>query len=185
MDRRTRKTKNLLWNALINLILEKGYEKVIIQDIIEKADVGRSTFYSHYESKEQLLFCGQSHLLLPIFTKENDKKNKAMRINFTEILKHAEENTQLTKSLLEGNLKTQLYEHIDSFLKDKVKNSIHFCQDNIDKMKFDLSIKATSAALTSLILNWIKKDTTIPFLEIEEMINKVIVSVLDIEMNNL
>ena len=61
-DRRVQKTRKLLLDALVSLILEKGYDEVSIQDIIDRANVGRSTFYAHYENKEQLLLFGHEHL---------------------------------------------------------------------------------------------------------------------------
>ncbi len=57
-DRRVQRTRQLLQNALNELILEKGYEKVTVQDVIDRANVGRSTFYAHFEDKEQLLLSG-------------------------------------------------------------------------------------------------------------------------------
>lgn len=50
-----RRSRDLLFQALIGLILEKGYDHITVQDIIDRADVGRSTFYSHYRSKDELL----------------------------------------------------------------------------------------------------------------------------------
>jgi AcrR family transcriptional regulator len=58
IDRRVQRTRQLLQNALNELILEKGYEKVTVQDVIDRANVGRSTFYAHFEDKEQLLLSG-------------------------------------------------------------------------------------------------------------------------------
>ena len=54
-DRRVRRTRKLLQDAFISLVIEKGYEKTTIQDILDRADVGRSTFYVHYRDKEALL----------------------------------------------------------------------------------------------------------------------------------
>jgi AcrR family transcriptional regulator len=58
VDRRVERTRKLLQNALSELILEKGYEKVTVQDVIDRANVGRSTFYAHFESLDQLLLSG-------------------------------------------------------------------------------------------------------------------------------
>jgi AcrR family transcriptional regulator len=55
IDRRSARTRKALYEALISLILRKGYEAITIQDLIDEADVGRSTFYAHYTSKEDLL----------------------------------------------------------------------------------------------------------------------------------
>ncbi|WP_324651609.1 helix-turn-helix domain-containing protein [Georgenia sp. H159] len=58
VDRRVRRTRELLRRALLELILEKGYARVTVQDIIDRADVGRSTFYAHFRDKDDLLAYG-------------------------------------------------------------------------------------------------------------------------------
>ncbi|AQZ65147.1 Transcriptional regulator, TetR family [[Actinomadura] parvosata subsp. kistnae] len=55
-DRRVRRTRRLIQEALVALILEKGYDAVTVTDIIERADVGRSTFYAHFTDKQDVLF---------------------------------------------------------------------------------------------------------------------------------
>jgi AcrR family transcriptional regulator len=54
-DRRTRKTRQILRDALLTLLKAKRYEDISVQDIIERADVARSTFYVHYVDKDDLL----------------------------------------------------------------------------------------------------------------------------------
>ncbi|MDE2133667.1 MAG: TetR/AcrR family transcriptional regulator [Alphaproteobacteria bacterium] len=61
-DRRIQRTRQALHQALITLVLEKGYEAVSITDIVERANVGRSTFYAHYPSKEDLLTAEMTEL---------------------------------------------------------------------------------------------------------------------------
>lgn len=51
--RRVTQTKKLLRNALVKLILEKGHGAITVQDILDRADVGRSTFYTHFNSTER------------------------------------------------------------------------------------------------------------------------------------
>jgi len=53
-DRRVQRTRERLQKALIELIGERGYEAITIQDIVDRADVGRTTFYLHYRSKDDL-----------------------------------------------------------------------------------------------------------------------------------
>lgn len=72
-DRRIQRTRRLLQDALAELILEQGYEKVTVQAIIDRADVGRSTFYSHFLDKEDLFLSSfdvmkkmfEEHLMSP------------------------------------------------------------------------------------------------------------------------
>lgn len=58
IDRRAARTRKALHQALLTLMLRKGYEALSMQDIIEEADVGRSTFYAHFTGKEDLLRSG-------------------------------------------------------------------------------------------------------------------------------
>jgi len=53
-DRRIQRTRELLQKALIELTSERDYDTITIQDIIDRANVGRTTFYKHYNSKDEL-----------------------------------------------------------------------------------------------------------------------------------
>ncbi len=55
LDRRIARTRRALGTALIELILELGYDKISIRDLTERADIGYATFYRHYKSKDELL----------------------------------------------------------------------------------------------------------------------------------
>ena len=57
-DRRVEKTRTLLHKALMSSILEKKYESITVQEILDHANVGRSTFYMHYGDKDELLLSG-------------------------------------------------------------------------------------------------------------------------------
>jgi AcrR family transcriptional regulator len=54
-DRRVRRTRELLRRALFSLIQEQGYNRITVQDLLDRADIGRSTFYAHYRDKDDLL----------------------------------------------------------------------------------------------------------------------------------
>lgn len=54
-DRRVQRTRQLLHKALIDLIKEKGFDAITVQDITERANLGRTTFYLHYPGKEELV----------------------------------------------------------------------------------------------------------------------------------
>jgi AcrR family transcriptional regulator len=63
MDRRVQKTKALLHEALASLIHEKNYDSIVIKEILDRANVGRSTFYTHFRDKDELLVSGMHDLL--------------------------------------------------------------------------------------------------------------------------
>ncbi|MBX3085828.1 MAG: TetR/AcrR family transcriptional regulator [Anaerolineae bacterium] len=57
-DRRIARTKKLLFDALMELIKEKSFADITLEDITKRADVARTTFYLHYKDKDELLFDG-------------------------------------------------------------------------------------------------------------------------------
>lgn len=72
MDRRQRKTREAIFNAFTQLLSKKDFAQITVGEIIEAADVGRATFYSHFETKDFLLkqFCEE--LFCHIFDMEKD-----------------------------------------------------------------------------------------------------------------
>jgi AcrR family transcriptional regulator len=65
-DRRKQRTRQLLRDSLIALILEKGYSAVTVQDITDHANLGRATFYLHYKDKDDLLVSMMEERTMPI-----------------------------------------------------------------------------------------------------------------------
>ncbi|HEX7490249.1 MAG TPA: TetR/AcrR family transcriptional regulator [Candidatus Limnocylindrales bacterium] len=70
-DRRVRRTRQLLREALMELTLERGYDHITVQDILDRADVGRSTFYAHYRDKDDLLV-SEFEAMHPSWTADTD-----------------------------------------------------------------------------------------------------------------
>ena len=66
MDRRVRKTRRALRESLFSLIAERGWDGVNVQHVCERADVGRSTFYTHFADREDLLLSGFDDLKIEL-----------------------------------------------------------------------------------------------------------------------
>jgi len=54
-DRRVKRTRELLLDALVHLLMERGYEKLTVQNLLDRAGVGSATFYALFQSKDELL----------------------------------------------------------------------------------------------------------------------------------
>jgi AcrR family transcriptional regulator len=62
-DRRVQRTQNLLREALVSLMHEKDYDSIVVKEILDRANVGRSAFYTHFRDKDELLVSGIHHIL--------------------------------------------------------------------------------------------------------------------------
>ena len=78
-DRRSQRTRRLLTAALVELMFEKRFEDISVQDILDRADIGRSTFYGHFSSKEALLYSSLGEMLhgLELHMAEEGKAQRA------------------------------------------------------------------------------------------------------------
>src|SRR5215217_6191503 len=101
IDRRVERTRERLQKALMDLIAERGYDSITIQDIVDRADLGRTTFYLHYNSKDDLFMsCHEAilsdfHLgLLHPFTRE-ELLSQESPPEMTSAYRHLEEGRAL------------------------------------------------------------------------------------------
>ena len=109
MDRRQRKTRAAIFSAFTTLLEKKNYSSLTIQDIIDEADIGRTTFYAHFETKDELLKAICSDIFSHVFSDEIMSEDKhdfsehdSFRDRLTHILYHLQEKQQSIKGILSG-----------------------------------------------------------------------------------
>ncbi len=165
VDRRIQKTKKILSESLIALILEKGYEHVTIQDVIDKANVGRSTFYSHYENKDQLLMEGHRNLGVTLI-EEMDADKKASdpaAIGFLPLFRHAGQSLNLAKAML-GKMSGDIFAgHLKNHLSEVIRERYRhrFGKTKQEKLWLQYHAAAASAAVMAFLISWLEDD--LPF----------------------
>jgi AcrR family transcriptional regulator len=105
-DRRTRRTRRALRDALVSLVLERGYASLTVDDITGRADIARATFYSHCRDKEDLFAQVAGELMREL----GERLRPAVAgspVGFTgkpvlELFRHAEEERDLYRIILRG-----------------------------------------------------------------------------------
>ncbi|MBZ0283374.1 MAG: TetR/AcrR family transcriptional regulator [Anaerolineae bacterium] len=111
-DRRIRKTRQQLGEALVSLILEKGYDTITIKEITARADVAHATFYRHYRNKDELLARRLEEVVqeIEVMTREPSLQDAEGYL----IFKHAQENSILYHILLSSPGTTQVRKRIQA-----------------------------------------------------------------------
>ena len=98
VDRRVQRTRRQLRDALVSLIVERGWDEVSVREVCARADVGRSTFYVHFADKEELLFSGFDELYVQL---EAARCGRAGSFHFIDALvAHAAENQKLHRAII-------------------------------------------------------------------------------------
>ena len=101
MDRRIQKTRQLIMNTFIDLLAEKGFEKITINDIAERANINRGTVYLHYVDKFDLLDkCIERYVELLLNHCANSVDTTLDASAFQSVFEYLEENFTIYKLLL-------------------------------------------------------------------------------------
>lgn len=162
VDRRVQRTKRLLSRALVELIVEKGsYELVTVQDILDRADVGRSTFYAHYENKDVLLVDGPRNMGLTLFGEvPSAADNGHHPMAFRALLEHVHESGALAKAMLRGGSGTLILSAFRAQLAEAIRRHYQKRQHGWSRGRraFTYLTDAAAAAVISLISSWIDDD---------------------------
>jgi AcrR family transcriptional regulator len=103
-DRRSQRTRQSLSAALIELMLEKRYDEISVQDIIDRANVGRSTFYAHYLDKEDLLISDFTRVLDTLSPHIQPAQSSEHQVapSLAPFFHHVQMHHQLYKALARG-----------------------------------------------------------------------------------
>jgi AcrR family transcriptional regulator len=105
IDRRVARSREMLHRALLSLILKKGYDTITVEDICETANVGRSTFYAHFTSKDDLKRSGLEHLRKQLLDLQQgaaaspDKVGGSLGFSVT-MFEHARDHIHLYQALI-------------------------------------------------------------------------------------
>jgi len=181
-DRRTQKTKKFLAEALRELILEKGYDALTIQDIIDRANVGRSTFYAHYESKEQLLV-GNIRFQQELVNPPAGSDTYPMGINLSWLFHHTHEQLSLVRALGGTRGGVLVVEHFTELCKAKI---LEHHQSKMPRAKtaqklFAYKADAAAGAIVRMLFKWLEAGALIPPDEMVAYATRVLLAVMAVE----
>lgn len=152
-SRQILRTRRLLQEALIELVQEREFSALRVQDITDRADLGRATFYMHYTDKEDLLAAVAEKACIEIESELDKTEGAREYIGLQRALEHAQNQPQLYRVVL-GHQKSVA--RIRQFIIERSLKRINQLPSHTeDPLQFDNSISAHMIAGGMLaILNW-------------------------------
>jgi AcrR family transcriptional regulator len=130
VDRRVQRTQDSLRAALMALIEEKGFEPLSVQDIIDRANVGRATFYAHFDSKEDLLASGIERLRASLQERQRhaaatEARGDARLLAFShELFAHANEHRAVFRAMVGKRSGAVVQQLLHKLLVDLVRDEV-------------------------------------------------------------
>ena len=163
MDRRQRKTRVAIFNAFINLLSEKDFEHITVAEIIQCADIGRATFYSHFETKDYLLKELCEDLFCHIFDAVN-QNNKHTHIFdcdatdsvFLHLFRHLQKNDNNILELLSGKNNELFLRYFKNNLVQLVESQLPFFKiEKSDKIPASYRINHIASTFVETVRWWV------------------------------
>ena len=166
MDRRSGKTKKFLEDALIKLMIEKGFEKISIKDLTEEADINRGTFYLHYKDKYDLLeqkedeFLKEFANLAESTSKKYPKDFKLLsnKENLLQILKfvytYIKRNSDFMKVLLGANGDLNFQMKLKNFIEGMLIKNVE--AEFVGEIKLKYMGTVAASAQLGIIQKWLR-----------------------------
>jgi AcrR family transcriptional regulator len=156
-DRRSQRTRRSLSAALFELMVEQRYDEITVQDIIDRANVGRSTFYAHYLDKEDLLISDFTRVLdaLSQHIEQHGVENQRTPPGLALLFQHVQTHHQLYKALLRSGPIDLLYRKGHERLRHNIERHLVALARPDQTSPALLSLVADSMAGTILtMLTW-------------------------------
>jgi AcrR family transcriptional regulator len=175
IDRRVARTRALLQDALVTLIPERGYAPITVEDICEKADIARSTFYTHYAGKAELRSATIDAHLRSLSTPPPSTLSETSGRPFKfsrPMFEHAHAFRSLHRALLASSGDT-----IHDKFRERIRRAVR--SELIEKrigdagVPLEFSIQFISGAFLAVLAWWIAADTDLSPAQVDALFQQM------------
>src|SRR5438067_959504 len=158
VDRRIRRTRDRLGDALLELVKEKGFDAVTVQDVLDRAQVGRSTFYEHYRDKDDLFFSDLEQFLESmgsVIDRSGEQSRRVMPVR--ELFSHIAGARQLYDAMVASGRIDDFTALAEGCFARAIEARLQKLAPGLDEPR--LRAVALSGALLSLLRQWLPRAT--------------------------
>lgn len=176
-DRRIKRTKMLLQNALVDLMLEKAVGKISVKELTQKADVNRSTFYLHYLDIYDMLEQMENEFVETIqgffhdfFTPLPTSMPLTLFVNISEWL---EQDKEYYVKLLRGSASGYIFEELESRIRDEFLTLLYLIFLDEESLDLRTRVNFTVSGTVGVLRMWVMEGGNISLVELSETIDDI------------
>ena len=181
IDSRVRQTRAALLGALPALMMERGYERITIQNVLERADVGRATFYAHFDSKDDLLAASVANLHAWLVQAWHTMPDQ--RLGFTlPLFEHLASHGAMYEKSVARPSEVSVERHFRQMLITLVRDDLAKRRGQGDISARELAIQYVVGALWSIIVWWMAGGMHLPPVVINALFQRLALPGLDVTL---
>lgn len=158
MDRRMRKTKAAIYTAFSELLAKKKYSQITVEQIINLADIGRSTFYSHFGTKDELL----KSMCLDMFQGMTFSEHSIDIANphsiVAELLRHIKNNKKAIKGVITSESGNLFIRYFKVYFNQRIEKLLDRLDKSCITVPKDFLINHISGSFIEMVEWWIESD---------------------------
>ncbi|NLB71367.1 MAG: TetR/AcrR family transcriptional regulator [Chloroflexi bacterium] len=191
VDRRINKTKAALKKSLHTLILEKGYDEISIQEITDHADLGRATFYLHYQDKDELfgdILQDITNTYFQTLSPQEIHTNTFLDEKILEgIFNYSKEYASLFNKLNDGRSGVVGFRLLTQIVRKEIAKKLQMSADDdlMTLCKLTLTENYLAGATLTLVFWWLENNMPIPSKSMSQLLAKANLACIEAVENGL
>jgi AcrR family transcriptional regulator len=170
-DRRSQRTRHLVGEAFVQLLKEKGYRAITVSDIIERADVGRSTFYSHFHDKDDF-FVRELDRVIEVLSHKIPNQENMPFFPSLGLFRHVGEEYELYKALIWTPGIDLLIKHLQTSLSHRIEQGLQKSQKDFD-IPLPILASFIAGSFLSLLKWWLENKMIYSAEEMDSIFKKL------------
>jgi AcrR family transcriptional regulator len=185
-DRRVERTQQLIRGALLSLIREKGFEALTVQEIIDRANVGRATFYAHFDNKDDLLASGFEDLRASLTARQREAFSRGRTLEdrvfgfSEEVFAHTHEYREVFRAMVGKRSGAAVQRLLHKLLVDLIRGDVKGTVERKEHktVPVEALVQFIAGGLFGLLMWWLDGKTRLSVTEVNALFRTLAIPAL-------
>jgi AcrR family transcriptional regulator len=175
IDRRVRRTRDALGDALVGLMHEKPFDAITVQNVLERAGVGRSTFYAHYRDKDDLFLSDVEdffELMAGLLERRGEVSKRVAPVR--EMFAHLAEAREFYAALIASGKIQDVLEIGQGYFMRAIESRLGKVQLELTPLERTALAQMFAGALIASLSWWVQRGMPVPAEEMDELYHRMV-----------